>query len=93
MSYAFRYMASAFRNMPSAFRFIASAFRYMAYASLIIANNFSKYPNCQKKLAKSLELKSILHKKYCLQQQLQEIARYGFLSEKVIVESMFCLYL
>ena len=93
MLYIFRYIAYIKRNMSYIFRFMSYIRRIMSYIFRYMSYIFRKLPNCRKKLPKSLELKSILHKKYCLQQQLQEIARYGFLSEKVIVESMFCLYL
>ena len=70
MSYAFRNIAYTFRFLVSAFRYMSHIFRYMSYI-------FRKLPNCRKKLPKSLELISILHKKYCLQQRFVTIARLG----------------
>ena len=77
MLYIFRYIAYIKRNMSYIFRFMSYISRIMSYIFRYMSYIFRKLPNCRKKLPKSLKLKSILHKKYCLQQRFVTIARLG----------------
>ena len=77
------------RNMSYIFRFMSYIRRIMSYIFRYMSYIFRKLPNCRKKLPKSLVLKSILHKKYCLQQQLQEIARLGFCQNFLLLNQSF----
>ncbi len=81
MLYIFRYIAYIKRNMSYIIRFISYIFRFMSHIRKIISYIFRKLPNSRKKLLKSLELKSIVHKKYCLQPQFVAIVGFGLLKK------------
>ena len=93
MQYIFRYIAYIERNMSYIFRFMSYIRRIMSYIFRYMSYIFRKLPNCRKKLPKSLELKSILHKKYCLQQRFVAIVGLGLFSESLFFNIFFCLYL
>ena len=93
MQYIFRYIAYIKRNMSYIFRFMSYIRRIMSYIFRYMSYIFRKLPNCRKKMPKSLELKSILHKKYCLQQRFVAIVGLGLFSESLFFNLFFCLYL
>ena len=93
MLYIFRYIAYIKRNMSYIFRFMSYIRRIMSYIFRYMSYIFRKLPNCRKKLPKSLELKSILHKKYCLQQRFVAIVGLGLFSVSLFFNIFFCLYL
>ena len=93
MQYIFRYIAYIKRIMSYIFRFMSYIRRIMSYIFRYMSYIFRKLPNCRKKLPKSLELKSILHKKYCLQQRFVAIVGLGLFSESLFFNIFFCLYL
>ena len=93
MLYIFRYIAYIKRNMSYIFRFMSYIRRIMSYIFRYMSYIFRKLPNCRKKLPKSLELKSILHKKYCLQQRFVAIVGLGLFSVSLFFYIFFCLYL
>ena len=72
MSYNFRFMAYLKRIMVYIFRFRAYINRNL--------------PNCERILLKSLELESIVHKKYCLQPQFVAIVGFGLLKKNLILK-------
>ena len=93
MLYIFRYIAYIKRNMSYIFRFMSYIRRIMSYIFRYMSYIFRKLPNYRKKMPKSLELKSILHKKYCLQQRFVAIVGLGLFSESLFFNIFFCLYL